>query len=82
MSHGTGLNTADTLDDIENRTLSAIRQAPRQHRTAVQKHAGHIQPHQRHHQARQRLIAATESHQGIIAMSAHHQLNAVGDELT
>ena len=37
---------------------------------------------QRHHQAGQCFVTAPKGHQGIIAMSAHHQLNAVGDKLT
>jgi len=52
-----------------------------QHRPAVHEDARAVEAHHAHHDAGQRLVAAREPDQRVIGVPAHHQLDAVGDEL-
>ncbi len=78
IGHGAGLVPADRLEDILDGHILAI-EPPRQDRATIDEHRRDIQPDHRHHHARQGFVTAGQSDQRVIAMTAHGQLDGVGN---
>ena len=78
--HPAGGVPADRLEHVDHGHVAAV-EAAGQDRAAVHEHARHIQPQHRHHHAGQRLVAAGQPDQRVVAVAAHGQLHAVGDQV-
>ena len=50
-------------------------------RAAIDEDRRHVEPAHRHHHAGQRLVAAGHADQRVVAMAAHGELDAIGDDL-
>src|SRR2546422_198679 len=78
--HVSSEHRPDRLIGIEHGDIAPL-PFPGQRGAAVDEHRGQVESHHRHHHAGQRLVAAGESDERVIGMTARHRLDAVGDDL-
>ena len=65
---------------ILNRHVFAVHRT-RQDGSAIDKNRWHIEPYHSHHHTWQGFVATGKTHQRVIAMPAHGQLNGIGNRL-
>ena len=70
----------DGLEQILHRDRPALERA-RQDRAAIDEDRRHVETAHRHHHAGQGLVAAGQADQRVVAMAAHGELDAIGDDL-
>ena len=71
---------ADRLEQVLDGDRAALEGA-RQDRAAIDEDRRHVETAHGHHHAGQRLVAAGKADQRVIAMAAHGELDAIGDDL-
>ena len=71
---------SDGLEDILHGDVAPL-VASGQDRSSVEEDGRHIESEHRHHHARQRFVAARDSDERVVAVSAHGELDRIGDEV-
>ena len=71
-----GRMRADGFEHVHDCDVLAL-EAPRQDRATIEEDRRHVEAQHGHHHARQRLVAPGNANQGIIAMTAHGQLDGI-----
>ena len=80
VGHGPGGVAADGLEDVDDGDV-AVLEAARQDAAAVHEDGGDVEAEHRHHHAGEAFVAPGETDDGVVAVAAHGEFDAVGDDL-